>query len=61
MTERRNLPTGLIRLLSLVVAFLGCVIVTVPVYFGLAEPLPLLLIGSGITVGALGGFLFVSI
>ncbi len=60
VTRRRTLPTSWVRLLSLFVAFLGCVIVTVPVYFGLVKPLPLLPIGS-LTVGALGGFLFVSL
>ena len=55
--KKSNLP----RLLSLVVAFLGCVVVAVPIIFQLATPAPLILIGSGVTVIALGLFLFFSI
>jgi hypothetical protein len=54
-------PVGYSRLLSLFVAFLGCVVVTVPVLYPLTEPAPLLLIGSGVTVIALGCFLFFSL
>lgn len=54
--KKPNLP----RLLSLFVAFLGCVIVTVPILFQLTTPAPLILIGSGVTVVALGVFLFFS-
>jgi len=37
------------------------VVVAIPMVFPLTEPAPLLLIGSGVTVVALGGFLFFSI
>ena len=57
MEKKSNLP----RLLSLVVAFLGCVVVAVPILFQLTTPAPLILIGSGVTVIALGLFLFFSI
>jgi len=51
---------NLARLLSLFVAFLGCVVVAVPIIFPLTNPAPLILIGSGVTVVALGLFLFFS-
>ena len=51
---------NLARLLSLFVAFLGCVVVAVPIMFPLTNPAPLILIGSGVTVVALGLFLFFS-
>ncbi|MBI4735202.1 MAG: hypothetical protein HY766_03950 [candidate division NC10 bacterium] len=54
---KSNLP----RLISLFIAFLGCVVVAVPIIFPLANPAPLILIGSGVTVVALGVFLFFSI
>ncbi len=53
--------TNLPRLLSLFVAFLGCVVVAVPVLFNLSSPVPMVLIGSGVTVVALGLFLFFSV
>lgn len=56
-TKKSNLP----RLISLFIAFLGCVVVAVPIIFPLANPAPLILIGSGVTVVALGVFLFFSI
>jgi hypothetical protein len=50
------------RLVSLLVAFLGCVVTGVPFFFQVgADPAPLILIGSGMTVVALGVFLFFSI
>jgi hypothetical protein len=55
--KKSNLP----RLISLFIAFLGSVVVAVPIMFPLANPAPLILIGSGITVIALGIFLFFSI
>jgi hypothetical protein len=55
--KKSNVP----RLLSLFVAFLGCVVVTVPIMYSLGNPAPLILIGSGVTVIALGLFLFFSI
>jgi hypothetical protein len=54
-------PVTYSRLISLLVALMGCVVVAVPVIFPLTEPAPLLLLGSGVTVVALGGFLFFSI
>jgi hypothetical protein len=54
--KKPNFP----RLLSLFVAFLGCVVVAVPMLFPLTNPAPLILIGSGVTVVALGVFLFFS-
>jgi protein-S-isoprenylcysteine O-methyltransferase Ste14 len=51
---------NLARLLSLFVAFLGCVVVAVPIMFPLTNPAPLILVGSGVTVLALGLFLFFS-
>lgn len=56
--KRSNLP----RLVSLFVAFLGCVVTAVPILFSVgADPAPLILVGSGVTVVALGLFLFFSI
>ncbi len=57
----KTMPSNFARLISLFVAFLGCAVAAVPMYFALAEPVPLILIGSGIAVVALAGFLFVSI
>lgn len=54
--KKSNLP----RLLSLFIAFLGCVVVAVPILFNLTSPVPMVLIGSGVTVVALGLFLFFS-
>jgi hypothetical protein len=56
--KKTNVP----RLVSLLVALLGCVITAVPFFFQIgADPAPLILIGSGVTVVALGLFLFFSI
>lgn len=55
--KKSNLP----RLISLFIAFLGSVVVAVPIIFPLVNPAPLILIGSGVTVVALGVFLFFSI
>jgi hypothetical protein len=52
--------TSLSRLFSLFVAFLGCVVSTVPLMYNVGEPVPLILMGSGVTVVALGVFLFFS-
>ena len=49
------------RLFSLFVAFLGCVVSVVPILYNVGEPVPLILMGSGVTVLALGMFLFFSI
>lgn len=54
--------TNVARLVSLFVAFLGCVVTAVPFIFSVGgDPAPLILIGSGVTVVALGVFLFFSI
>ncbi len=54
--------TSIPRLVSLLVAFIGCVIVAVPIIFGVVgNPVLTILIGSGVTVIALGLFLFFSI
>lgn len=56
--KKSNVP----RLVSLFVAFLGCVVTAVPFLFSVGgDPAPLILIGSGVTVVALGVFLFFSI
>ena len=56
--KKTNLP----RLVSLFVAFLGCVVVGVPFLFQVGgDPAPLILIGSGVAVVALGMFLFFSV
>ena len=55
--RRSNVP----RLVSLFVALLGVVVTSVPFFFSVWEPAPLILIGSGVTVIALGVFLFFSI
>jgi len=52
---------SLSRLFSLFVAFLGCVVTAVPLLYNVGEPVPLILMGSGVTVVALGVFLFFSI
>jgi len=56
-TTKTNVP----RLVTLLLALIGCLVVAVPVIFPLTEPIPLILIGSGITVLALALFLFFSI
>ncbi len=55
--EKRNLR----RLISLFVAFLGVVVSVMPTLYSLQSPVPLVLVGSGVTVVALGSFLFVSL
>ncbi len=55
--KRSNIP----RLISLFIAFLGCVVTAVPFLYELANPAPLILVGSGVTVVALGVFLFFSL
>jgi protein-S-isoprenylcysteine O-methyltransferase Ste14 len=56
--KKSSLP----RILSLIVALIGCVITAVPFAFGMGgNPAPIILVGSGVTVIALGLFLFFSI
>jgi len=50
------------RVLSLFVALIGCVITAVPFLPGVGgDPAPIILVGSGVTVIALGLFLYFSI
>jgi hypothetical protein len=56
-TKTTNVP----RLVTLLLALVGCLVVAVPVVFPLTEPTPLILIGNGVTVLALALFLFFSI
>ncbi len=50
------------KMVALVIAILGCVIAAVPTVFGLqGDPAPVILVGCGVTVVALGMFLFFSI
>jgi hypothetical protein len=60
MTEAKK-KSSLARVTSLFIALLGCVVVAVPIVFPLTNPAPLILIGSGVTVVALGLFLFFSL
>jgi hypothetical protein len=54
--------SSLPRVLSLFVALIGCIITAVPFAFGVGgDPAPIILVGSGVTVIALGLFLFFSI
>jgi hypothetical protein len=56
--QKSNLPKGI----ALVIALLGCVIAAVPALFGIqGDPAPVILVGCGVTVVALGIFLFFSI
>jgi hypothetical protein len=56
--SKNSLP----RVLSLFVALIGCIITAVPLAFGVGgDPAPIILVGSGVTVIALGLFLFFSI
>jgi drug/metabolite transporter (DMT)-like permease len=58
MTEA--VKPNLHRVLSLFVAFLGCVVTVVPSVYSLQSPAPFILVGVGVTVVALGAFLFAS-
>ncbi len=55
--KQSNLP----RLISLFIAFLGCVVTAVPILYSLTNPAPLILVGSGVTVIGLAVFLFFSL
>ena len=56
--KKSNLP----RLVSLLIALVGCVVTAVPFAVNIGgNPAPLILIGSGVTVVALGLFLFFSL
>ncbi|HTU00293.1 MAG TPA: hypothetical protein VMG58_00705 [Candidatus Sulfotelmatobacter sp.] len=61
MADRKR-PGNMPRLVSLFVALVGCVVTAVPFFFQLGgDPAPIILIGSGVTVVALGLFLFFSV
>ena len=56
--KKSNVPKGI----ALTIALLGCVIAAVPAVFGIqGDPAPVILIGCGVTVVALGIYLFFSI
>lgn len=57
-TEVKNTKA---RLTTLVLALVGCIVVALPMVYTLAEPLPLTLIGCGVSTVALAMFLFFSI
>lgn len=57
-TGKPNLP----RLISLTMAFIGCVVTALPFFFSVgAAPIPFILVGSGVTVISLALFLFFSL
>lgn len=57
-SEKSNLP----RLITLFVAFIGCVVTSVPFLVAVGpNPIPFILVGSGVAVVALALFLFFSI
>jgi hypothetical protein len=59
-SKKPSLP----RLLSLFIAFVGCVVTVVPLLFPAylgTNPTVVILVGSGVTVISLGLFLFFSI
>lgn len=49
------------RLGTLLLALVGCVVVAVPMVYNLAEPVPMTLIGCGVSTIALAFFLFFSL
>ena len=49
------------RLGTLLLALVGCVVVAVPMVYSLAEPVPMTLIGCGVSTIALALFLFFSL
>ena len=56
--KKSNLP----RLITLFIAFVGCVVTVLPLLFSVgANPVPFILVGSGVAVIALALFLFYSI
>jgi len=50
-----------VRLGTLLLALVGCVVVAVPMVYNLAEPVPMTLIGCGVSTIALALFLFFSL
>ncbi len=61
--EKAAAKTGSMpRLISLIIALCGCLVTALPFLFSVGgNPVPLILVGSGVTVVALGLFLFFSI
>ncbi len=59
MAQKRN--TNIPRLGTLLLALVGCIVVAVPQIFPMTEPIPLILIGCGVTTFALALFLFFSL
>ena len=49
------------RLGTLLLALVGCVVVAVPMVYNLTEPVPMTLIGCGVSTIALALFLFFSL
>ncbi len=49
------------RLIALLLALIGCVVVAVPALFPLTQPIPITLVGCGMTTFALALFLFFSL
>jgi len=49
------------RLGTLLLALVGCIVVAVPMIYSLAEPVPMTLIGCGVSTIALALFLFFSL
>ncbi len=60
-TATKSKRTAVLRLVTLLLALLGTVVVAVPMVFPLGAPLPVMLIGCGMTTFALALFLFVSL
>ena len=61
MAQTQSMKTNMPRLMTLLLALIGCLVVAVPMMFPLTQPIPLVLVGSGVTVLALACFLFFSI
>lgn len=57
----RVAKTNKARLGTLLLALVGCVVVAVPMVYSLAEPVPMTLIGCGVSTIALALFLFFSL
>ncbi len=60
--QETKVKHGAPRLVSLLVALIGCLVTAMPFLFGVGgDPAPVILVGCGVTVIALGLFLFFSI
>ncbi|HTX53883.1 MAG TPA: hypothetical protein VMD08_10745 [Candidatus Baltobacteraceae bacterium] len=50
------------KIVAVLIALLGCIIAALPAVFGIqGDPVPVILVGCGVTVLALGTFLFFSL